>query len=108
MTRSCESEESLETYMRRQVARRLKGRMYKLLPGITKGIPDRLVLLPGGRIFLVELKAEDGEASPAQKNLHRQMAELGTDVVMLTGRPEVEAWIADQDILPRRMGEHHD
>lgn len=86
--------------MRREVQRKLKGRFYKLIPGLSKGIPDRMVLLPGGRIFLVELKAEDGEVEPIQKVWHGQAAELGTEVVVLVGRADVDRWIASQ-LKPR-------
>lgn len=94
--RKCESEESLESHMRREVQRKLKGRFFKLQPGLSKGIPDRMILLPGGRIFLVELKAEDGTVDPLQKVWHANAAQLGTDVIVLSGREEVDRWISSQ------------
>lgn len=46
-------------------------------PGWT-GVPDRLVLLPGGRIIFVETKRpKGGVLSPMQKTWRRWLIELG-------------------------------
>lgn len=89
-----ELESWLEARLRRKV-RLIGGRLYKLAP-TEKGIPDRLVLLPGGRMYLVELKADWGELSPKQKLLHEQLAELGTEVIVLTGSSGVDRWVNRQ------------
>ena len=39
-----------------QVTKAMKGWAIKLLPSVS-GLPDRLVLLPGGRVIFVELKS---------------------------------------------------
>ena len=87
-----ELEASLEAYFYRQVRLRLGGRVIKLAP-TEKGVPDRLVLLPGGRVFLVELKALDGRTSAAQDLFHERAAELGTRVQLLVGRHGVDRWL---------------
>lgn len=84
-------ESNLEARMRRGV-RRIGGKLYKLAPTV-KGIPDRMVILPGGRLFLVELKAAGGTLSPKQRLVHAEMAELGTHVTVLTGADEIDRWI---------------
>lgn len=38
----------------------------KMDPTNAKGLPDRLVLLPGGRAVFVEFKAPNGRLSPQQ------------------------------------------
>ena len=75
----------------REAVRRLGGITSKIVP-VEKGIPDRLVLLPGGRIQLVELKADDGRLSPAQKLWHRRASERGTDVEVVIGSTGVDRW----------------
>lgn len=72
----------------------LGGIDYKLAP-TTKGLPDRLVILPGNLIFLVELKAKGGRLSPAQIAIHAKLAKRGTHVVVLTGPDEVDAWLKE-------------
>lgn len=84
-------ESNLETFFSTAV-RRAGGSSIKLAP-LVAGTPDRLVLLPGGRMFLVELKAPDGRLSPVQREWHRRAFRLGTAVVVLRGRTEVLDWI---------------
>lgn len=45
-------------------------------PGLD-GVPDRLVLLPGGKLAFVELKAPGGRMRPLQKKRAKQLAGLG-------------------------------
>lgn len=85
-------ESALEQRFNREV-KKLGGRSYKVCPEYCAGIPDRMVLLPGGRLYLVELKADDGAVSPIQKVWHERAAELGTTVVVLKGEKEVDQWL---------------
>ena len=85
-------EAQLEAYFRKRVRLSLGGVTEKLAP-TRKGMPDRLVLLPGGRIYLVELKTDTGRLSPAQIHWHAIAARVGTTVVTLSGQSEIDAWI---------------
>lgn len=86
-------ESSVESKLHRGILA-LGGIDYKLAP-TTKGLPDRLVILPGNLIFLVELKAKGGRLSPAQIAIHAKLAKRGTHVVVLTGPDEVDAWLKE-------------
>lgn len=44
------------------------------------GVPDRIVLLPGGRIRFVELKAPGKKPTPLQAKIHEQLRALGFEV----------------------------
>lgn len=92
---NAELEASLEAYFRKRVRLSLGGVVYKLAP-TEVGIPDRMVALPGGRVMLVELKTVFGNLSPKQRHLHAKLAELGTTVHVLYGRPGIDAWIQQQ------------
>lgn len=52
-------EKEVESYLVRQVEDR-GGQCLKWTSPGTAGLPDRIVLLPGGRIFFVELKRPKG------------------------------------------------
>lgn len=88
-------ESQLEARFRKKVTTDLGGASYKLAP-IDAGIPDRLVLLPGGRVELVELKAEGGKLRRVQEVWHDRAAKLGTPVTVLAGKAEIDAWVADR------------
>lgn len=83
-------EAAVEQVFARRV-RALGGLSFKLAP-LHAGNPDRIVLLPGGRIYLVELKADGGQLDPAQVVWHRRAAELGTVVQVVTGAEEARRW----------------
>lgn len=85
-------ESALETFFRTEI-RKLGGMAIKLVP-TSKGIPDRLVVLPGKRHYFVELKAEQGRTSAAQQLWHDRLGDIGHPVVTLYGRAEIKDWIA--------------
>lgn len=97
-----ELESQLESFFYNQV-RRMGGMVEKITP-VRWGLPDRLVLLPGGRIFLVELKTETGRVRAAQSVWHRKAAQRGTHVVVLRGRRQTEAWLRKQAETIQREG----
>ena len=90
-------ESKLETALYDGV-RRIGGLCEKIAP-TRWGMPDRLVLLPGGRVYLVELKTDTGEVRPAQKVWHDKAASRGTLVVIIRGLAELQDWLAQQDVL---------
>lgn len=96
-------EAQLEAVIQRRV-RLAGGMIFKLAPTV-KGMPDRLVVLPGGRMYLVELKTTSGKLSPAQLELHyRLRTRVGVEVVVLKGVDEIQAWLNDRakDFDPAR------
>jgi len=84
-------ESTVEAYLHSRV-KALGGTTFKLAP-TTVGMPDRMVILPGGVISLVELKTETGRLSTVQKLLHGRLAELGVQVYTLYGKLDVDDWI---------------
>ena len=59
------------------------------------GVPDRIVLLPTGKIYFVELKREDGKLSPIQNYVFKQFEKLGFSVRVLRSFKEVDEFIAE-------------
>lgn len=51
-------------------------------PG-TDGMPDRIVLLPGGKIVFVELKAPGKKPRALQIRRHEELRRLGFQVLVL-------------------------
>lgn len=57
-------------------------------PGFA-GVPDRLVLLPKGKIAFVEVKAPGKVARPLQKARHRLLRKLGFRVYVLDDEKDI-------------------
>jgi len=58
-----------------------------------RGVPDRICLLPDGRVFFVEVKRKGGRLSPSQKLVHKRMMALGAKVYTLWSKDEVRAFV---------------
>ena len=67
------------------------------------GWPDRLCILPGGRVCWVELKRPDGSASGPQRWRAVQLRRLGQRVERPSSTEEVDALL--EDLKDRRLGE---
>jgi hypothetical protein len=84
-------ESSIERRLTKEV-KALGGVSVKIMP-VVAGTPDRLILLPGGRMYLVETKATDGRLRPVQKVWHERAARMGINVVVIGSTKEVVAWL---------------
>ena len=63
-----------------ELARRRGGWALKWVSPGRVGVPDRLVFMPGGRLYLVELKAPGERPRPSQLAVHGRLAALGFPV----------------------------
>ena len=63
-------------------------------PGMA-GVPDRLVLLPGGKIVFVEMKAPGKEPRPLQRLRHEQLRELGFRVYVVDGKEKIREMLEE-------------
>lgn len=72
-------EKTIEAYLRDKVKAQ-GGKAYKFVSPGNDGVPDRLVCLPGGRVFFVELKAPGKTSTPLQQRRQRELRDLGFTV----------------------------
>lgn len=79
-------EKTVEAYLRQKV-RDLGGMSIKLKNPI--GIPDRLILMPGGKTMFVELKDKGKKPRGIQLVRHRELRTLGFDVFVIDSKDEV-------------------
>ena len=69
-------EKEIESKLRDSV-KQLGGLCLKLVcPGFT-GVPDRMILLPGGHVLFAELKAPGKRERPRQHLVQQQLARMG-------------------------------
>lgn len=63
----------------------LGGIAYKFVSPGTAGVPDRIVVLPGGRVIFAELKTDAGRLSPGQRAQLDRLRALGAEAVVVRG-----------------------
>ena len=74
----------------KKAAKKRNGVAFKFVsPGLS-GVPDRLVLLPIGKIGFIELKAPGKKLRKLQEKRKRQLEALGFLVFCLDNKEEVE------------------
>ena len=82
-------ESVVEDYLVQEVKRRfVRGFALKLR--FMRGWPDRIVLLPGGILFFVELKRPvGGKFEPLQERIHEKIRALGFKVYVCNTKSSV-------------------
>lgn len=66
--------------------------------GVKAGVPD-LIILMGGEIYGLELKADKGRVTPIQRAVHEQMREAGATVAVAFGLDDALAQLVDWKVL---------
>ena len=84
-------EKQIEAYLVRRV-RELGGMAYKFTSPAHRGVADRIVCMPDGSTWFVELKAPGGRLSPLQKHFQSEMARLRQRYVCLWSKEDVNEW----------------
>jgi len=85
-------ERDIEAYLREKV-RTAGGIAYKFVSPGNAGVPDRLVLLPGGRVVFIELKAPGKQPTPLQARQQKRIKGLGFQVLVLDGKESVDEFL---------------
>jgi hypothetical protein len=76
------NEKDLEKKLNAKI-KSLGGIPIKLLSYLFAGLPDRMCLLPGGRIIFVELKTTGKLPTRIQIIVHRKLRDLGFVVLVI-------------------------
>jgi hypothetical protein len=69
------------------------GLAYKFVSPGHRGVPDRIVLMPDGKVWFVELKAPGKKPTEQQLRVHAKFACLGQVVVVLDDYESVDDWV---------------
>ena len=89
-----------EKHIEKELAARTRA-MGGIAPKFTSpgfdGMPDRLVLLPGGRMGFVELKAPGRKPRPLQLARHRLLRRLGFKVYVIDEINQIDSVLEEID-----------
>lgn len=90
------SESSVDRRLKRAVEKR--GGLYIKLTNM-RGIPDRLMLLPGGLTMIRELKTYGKQPSKLQQSRIKTLQQLGFNANKITNEAEYLQTITEMDLL---------
>lgn len=86
-------EAAVEGHLKKSVQTKLGGLAWKFVSPGLRGVPDQIVLLPGGRAVFVELKAPGKDARTQQVKRHKELRALGFEVAVLDTKAQVDEYI---------------
>jgi hypothetical protein len=90
------SETVLEKQVEAHLVKRVKelgGRAYKFTSPAHRGVADRIVCLPNGQTWFVEVKTEGGRLSELQKVFASDMAKMNQKYVCLWNKEQIDGWL---------------
>lgn len=87
-------ERDIEKWLRRQIES-MGGQAFKFTSPGNDGVPDRLAVLPSGRIYFIELKTDRGRLTPIQVWQQDRLDALGCQVRTIRGMDEARALIKE-------------
>lgn len=94
------SEKEIENYLVRKIKNK-KGVAYKFTSPGNSGVPDRICMLPNGKIFFVELKSPGKKPRALQVNQIRKITNLGQRVYVVDSKEMVDR-VLENELLSWR------
>ena len=96
----------LEKELERKLVKKIKaigGIALKFISPGFDGMPDRLLLMPGGRIAFVEVKRHGEKPRPLQESRHGMLRRLGFDVYVLDREEQIPQIINETGVMPNEV-----
>ncbi|MDX7988634.1 VRR-NUC domain-containing protein [Xenorhabdus sp. 12] len=92
-------EDVIEKHLVNEV-KKAGGIAYKFVSPGRRGVPDRIVVLPNGRVVFVECKAPGEKPRPDQLREHERLRTLGQTVIVLDSK-NVEGILCEEPITTK-------
>lgn len=88
------NEKLLEKNLREEI-KKLGGIALKFIPTYFIGAPDRLVLMPNGKVYWVELKSSNQKLREIQKTRRKQLQKLGFKVFKVDSQESLNSLLRE-------------
>ena len=86
------TEKQVEQYLVKKI-KQLGGKAFKFVSPGNAGVPDRILILPGGKIIFAELKKPGGKTTPLQNVQIIGLTKLGCEVGIISSIEEADQCI---------------
>lgn len=87
-------EKDIESWLNKQVEK-MGGLAFKFVSPGNPGVPDRIYILPNGRVWFVELKQQLGKVANIQKKQRQRLLELGCNYRLVRGMDDARAYVEE-------------
>lgn len=85
-------EKNIEQKLVKEVKKN-KGKAIKLISPYFTGMPDRMIIFPGGKLGFAELKKPGAQPSPRQRIVHKELQDLGCTVAVIDSEESIQPFI---------------
>lgn len=85
-------ERELEKKLRDKI-KQSGGRAYKFVSPGNSGVPDRIIVMPGAKIYFVEMKRPGEKPRKLQERQIEFLKKLGFEVLVISTEEELEMFI---------------
>ena len=90
-------ERELEKIFTKEI-KRAGGKAYKFTSPGNSGVPDRIVILPKGKVIFVEMKTSTGHTTPNQDAQISKLRDLGCHVDIVRGEKGAMEWFEENGL----------
>ena len=77
-----------------KAVKEMGGKAYKFTSQNNSGVPDRIVIIPTGELFFVEMKTDNGRLSILQEFQMRTLRRLKQSVFVIKGELELDNFVS--------------
>ena len=85
-------EKEIEAWLNKKI-KELGGLSFKFVSPNNPGVPDRIYIFPGGRVYFVELKTEIGQMSNIQKWQRKRFEDMGCRFYLVKGMEQAREFV---------------
>lgn len=87
-------EKDIEDWLNGQIEK-MGGLAFKFVSPNNPGVPDRIYILPDGRVWFVELKQQLGRLSKIQKWQRERLIQKGCNYRVVKGMNDAKAYVKE-------------
>ncbi len=88
------NEKLIEKKLREEI-KKMGGMALKFLPNFWVGAPDRIVLMPKGKVYWVETKSTGDNLRPIQETRKKQLEKLGFQVFKIDDQESLNKFLQE-------------
>ena len=103
MEQNIEREKDIEAYLKKRLEAMGCLFLKWVSPG-NDGVPDRILIIPGGRICFVEVKTRTGHMTGLQIAWQKKLKQKCCNTICIHGRDEADELIGIVDCIVNRTG----